>query len=134
MHFQGFFFAEHGLQGDKGGLPIENVPLGLLSSSSTHSVYELSDYPVPALVFSSEASVSNPESKSTLVGAVMHCVDELIKMDVPHNVLMSPQSSGFRLYLIPQTSFIRTDPYEIGPAFPELSGFMIVKGRKSTVI
>jgi hypothetical protein len=40
---------------------------------------------------------------------------------------MSPQSQGFRLYLLPQRSFVRTDPYEIGPAFPELSGHIIVK-------
>jgi len=130
LHFQGYFFAEHGLPGAPlGGLPIEAAQLSLLSSSVSHSVSELADYPVPGLCFATPQAMSDAAWKNQFISAVMRCVDHLVKEDVPHNLLLAPSvgSRGFRIFLLPSRSFRRTDPFEIGPAFPEISGHMIVK-------
>jgi len=132
MHFQGFFFLEHGLPGrGERGLPVESSKTSLLSSTGSHSVAELKGYPVPGLVFSTRADLAAEEARGLFSGAVMGCVQHLLEANIPHNLLLSPRGEdgqpGFRVFVLPQRSFVRTDSYQIGPAFPEISGFMIVK-------
>ena len=133
MHFQGYFFLEHGLPGQgQRGLPVEAAKTSLLSSTASHSIAELKGYPVPGLVFSTALSMAaDDEAREVFSRAVMACVQHLLDANIPHNLLLSPHREGnkpgFRIFVLPQRSFVRTDPYEIGPAFPEISGFMIVK-------
>lgn len=138
LHFQGYFIGEHG--GMEGGapisinsFPIEHARLSLLTSSTGYSVHELVDYPVPGLCFEATASLVEKPWREFFTTAVMRCVDALVGADIPHNFLLAPAATsrskplGFRLYLLPQKSFVRTDPAEIGPAFPEISGHILVK-------
>lgn len=143
LHFQGYYFAQgapsEASHLSQGGLPVERSATSLLASTIESTVSELQGYPVRGLVFETRRPLEEKAWRDIFTAAVMRCVQACIKANIAHNLLLSPTASGsgrdtpgtdqegFRLFLLPQRSFKREDPAEIGPAFPELSGHILVK-------
>ena len=61
------------------------------------------------------------------MGQVVHILQE---RNIPHTFLLSSDALQWRLFLFPIRAFVKDDPLEIGPSYPELGGQMLIKRQE----